>query len=152
MKLVARKKYVSLWFIPVVLFSFWAIKTQRPGKAVEVKYYSEGLLGQILVADVFGDQNQKSNERLLYDEPHGQTWVDAETHKSIWDYVGYVKSICSKLPEKADALILGLGGGTVANIFENNLGFNVDAVELDRAVPDVARDYFALKPQSKRDR
>ena len=28
-KLIAQKKYVSLLFIPVVLFSFWAIKTQR---------------------------------------------------------------------------------------------------------------------------
>ena len=144
MQLVARKRYVSLWFIPVVLFSLWAIKTQRPSKAVDVKYYSEGLLGQILVADVFGDQNQKSSERLLMMNRMVQTWVNAETHKSIWDYVGYVKSICSNLPEKADVLILGLGGGTVANIFENNLGYNVDAVELDRRIVDVARDYFAL--------
>ncbi len=74
----------------------------------------------------------------------GQTWVDKETFKPKWDYVYYVKSICSKLPEKSDALILGLGGGTVANIFQNDLGFNVDAVELDQRIAEVARQYFAL--------
>jgi len=136
-KLIARKKYASLWFTPFVLFSFWATKTQQPGKTVEVEYYSEGLLGQLLVANV-------SHDRLLFVNRIGQTWVDTETHKSIWDYVDYVKSSCSKFPEKSDALVIGLGGGTIANIFQNSLGFYVDAVELDERIADVARQYFAL--------
>ncbi len=89
-KLIARKKYASLWFVPFVLFSLWATKTQQPGKTVDVQYY------------------------------------------------------CSKLPEKSNALILGLGGGAVANIFQNSLGFNVDAVELDERIAEVARQYFPL--------
>ena len=51
-KLVARKQYASLLLVPVILFSLWAIKTQRPGKGVEVQYFSEGLLGQLLIADL----------------------------------------------------------------------------------------------------
>ena len=135
--LIARKKFASLLFIPFVLFSFWAIKTQPPGKAVDVQYYSEGLLGQLLVADV-------SNDRFLFVNRTGQTWVDKETFKPKWDYASYVSSICSKLPEKSNALVLGLGGGTVANIFQNNLGFNVDAVELDERIVKVAREHFPL--------
>ena len=65
----------------------------------------------------------------------GQTCVDKHTFKSKWGDIYYVASICSKLPEESDALILGLGGGAFANILQNNLGFNVDAVELD----DVSR-------------
>jgi predicted membrane-bound spermidine synthase len=136
-KLIARQRYISLGFIPVVLFSFWATKTHLPGKAVNVQYYSEGLLGQLLVADV-------SKDRFLFVNRTGQTWVDKETFKPKWDYASYVKSICSKFPEKSNALILGLGGGTVANIFQNTLGFNVDAVELDRRIAEVAKQYFAL--------
>ncbi len=136
-KLIARKKYASLWFVPFVLFSFWATKTQQPGKAVDVQYYSEGLLGQLLVADV-------SNDRFLFVNRTGQTWVDKETFKPKWHYASYVSSICSKLPEKSNALILGLGGGAVANIFQNSLGFNVDAVELDERIAEVARQYFPL--------
>ena len=136
-KLIARKKYASLWFVPFVLFSFWATKTQQPGKTVDVQYYSEGLLGQLLVADF-------SNDRFLFVNRAGQTWVDKETFKPKWDYASYVSSICSKLPEKSNALILGLGGGAVANIFQNTLGFNVDAVELDERIAEVARQYFPL--------
>jgi spermidine synthase len=143
-KLVARKKYASLLFVPFVLFSFWVIKTQRPGKDVDVKYYSEGLLGQLLVADVSNGSGERLGDRFLFVNRTGQTWVDKEAFEPKWDYASYVKSICSKLPEKSDALILGLGGGTVANILQNDLGFNVDAVELDQRIADVAKQYFRL--------
>jgi spermidine synthase len=136
-KLIAGQRYISLGFIPVALFSFWATKTHQPGKAVDVQYYSEGLLGQLLVVDV-------SKDRFLFVNRTGQTWVDKETFKPKWDYASYVKSICSESPEKSNALILGLGGGTVANIFQNSLGFNVDAVELDQRIADVAKQYFGL--------
>ena len=74
----------------------------------------------------------------------GQTCLDKDTLKSKWGDIYYLASICSKLPEKSDALILGVGGGAFANILQNNVGFNVDAVELDRRVPEVARHYFGL--------
>ena len=143
-KLVVRKKYASLLLVPVILFSLWAIKTQRPGKGVEVQYFSEGLLGQLLVADVSYLGDEKFNDRYLFVNRIGQTCLDKDTFTSKWGDIYYVASICSKVPEKSDALILGLGGGALANILQNNLGFNVDAVELDRRVPEVARHYFGL--------
>ena len=143
-KLVARKKYASLLLVPVILFSFGAIKTQRPGKGVEVQYFSEGLLGQLLVADVSYLRDEKFNDRYLFVNRIGQTCLDKDTLKSKWDDIYYLASICSKFPEKSDALILGVGGGAFTNVLQNNLGFNVDAVELDRRVPEVARHYFGL--------
>ena len=143
-KLVARKKYASLLFVPFVLFSFWVIKTQRPGKDVDVKYYSEGLLGQLLVADVSSGSGEKLGDRFLFVNRTGQTWVDKDSFKPKWDYSSYVESICSKFPEKSNALILGLGGGPMANILQNDLGFNVDTVELDQRIAEIARQYFAL--------
>ena len=143
-KLVARKKYASLLLVPVILFSFGAIKTQRPGKGVEVQYFSEGLLGQLLVADLSYLGDEKFNDRYLFVNRIGQTCLDKDTLRSKWGDIYYVASICSKVPEESDALILGLGGGAFANILQNNLGFNVDAVELDRRVPEVARHYFGL--------
>ena len=143
-KLVARKKYASLLLVPVILFSFGAIKTQQPGKGVEVQYFSEGLLGQLLVADVSRYRGEKFNHRYLFVNRIGQTCLDKDTFTSKWGDIYYVASICSKLPEKSDALILGMGGGAFANLLQNNVGFNVDAVELDRRVPEVARHYFGL--------
>jgi predicted membrane-bound spermidine synthase len=144
LKLVTRRKYASLLFVPCVLFSFWAIQEQRPGKEIEVKYYSEGLLGQLLVADVSNDGGQKLDERYLFMNRIIQTGLDKKTAKPKWNYIYYAFSICSKLPEKSDALIFGLGGGTMANIFQYALGFNVDAVEIDERIATVARQYFAL--------
>jgi spermidine synthase len=143
-KLLARKKYASLLLVPVILFSFLATKTQQPRKGVEVQYFSEGLLGQLLVADVSHYRDEKFNNRYLFFNRIGQTCLDKDTLKSKWGDIYYVASICSKVPEKSDALILGVGGGAFANILQNNVGLNVDAVELDRRVPEVARDYFGL--------
>jgi spermidine synthase len=102
-----------------------------------VKYYSEGLLGQLLVADV-------SSERLLFLNRIIQTGTDITTANPKWDYVYFAYSLCSKLPEKSDALLLGLGGGTIANVFQNKLRFNVVGVELDERMAEVARQYFGL--------
>ena len=143
-KLVARKKYGSLLLVPAVLLSFGAIKTQQPGKGVEVQYFSEGLLGQLLVADLSHLRDEKFNHRYLFVNRIGQTCLDKDTLESKWGDIYYVASICSKLPEKSDALILGVGGGAFANLLQNNVGFNVDAVELDRRIPEVARHYFGL--------
>ena len=138
------KKYAALLFVPCVLFSFWSIQRQRPGKEIEVKYYSEGLLGQLLVADESNDGGQTLDERNLFMNRIIQTGLDKKTGKPRWDYIYYAFSICSKLPEKSDALIFGLGGGTMANIFQYALGFTVDAVEIDERIATVARQYFAL--------
>jgi spermidine synthase len=143
-KLVARKKYASLLLVPVILFSFRAIKTQQPGKGVEVQYFSEGLLGQLLVADLSNYKDQKFNDRYLFVNRIGQTCLEKDTLESKWGDIYYLASICSKFPEKSDALILGVGGGAFTNLLQNNLGFKVDAVELDRRVPEVARHYFGL--------
>lgn len=143
-KLVARRKYISFLFLLFVVFSFWAIRTQRPGKTVEVRCYSEGLLGQLLVADMSRYKGQKVNDRVLFINRIAETYVDKETFNSKSDYPACVSAICSKLPEKSNALILGLGGGTIASSFENQLGFNVDAVELDQRIAKVAREQFAL--------
>jgi spermidine synthase len=142
--LIARKNYASLLFVFVALFSFWAIKTQRPGKDVEVRYYSEGLLGQLLVADVSTHHGQKVNDRVLFVNRIGQTYVDKATFSSRFYYPSYSAVVCSRFPQGSDALVLGLGGGSIANAFQTRLGFNVDAVELDQRVAELAREQFSL--------
>ena len=89
-------------------------------------------------------RDEKFNDRLLFVNRIGQTHIDKDTFKSKWGDIYYVASVCSKFPEKSDALILGVGGGAFANVLQNNLGLNVDAVELDRRVAEVARHYFGL--------
>jgi spermidine synthase len=101
-------------------------------------------LGQLLVAEVSSYLGHKVNDRFLLINRIGQTHVDQNTFNPKWDYVYYISNVSSKLPPKSNALILGLGGGTIANIFEKYLMFHVDAVDLDQRIAEVGRQYFGL--------
>lgn len=146
-KLISGKKYLSLFFIVFVLLSWSLKKTVQSSTNVEVQYYSEGLLGQVLVADLYGDnENHKtaSADRMLFVNRIGETAVDKNTGIPRADYIIYVSSIVSNFPEHSKALLLGLGGGSIANLLQNNSKFNVDAIELDERVAEVSREYFSL--------
>ena len=146
-RLLLQKKYISLLFILFVILSFPASKTERSTPGVQVQYYSEGLLGQVMVADVFNhgsaDSTIKTNDRILFVNRMGQTFVDRQTGNTKFQYINFAFSVASKLPQNSNALLLGLGGGSVANML-SNLKFNVDAVELDERIANVATDYFGL--------
>jgi hypothetical protein len=51
--LLGQKQYISLLFPVLVLLSFSARIPQQSTADVKIQYYSEGLLGQVLVADVY---------------------------------------------------------------------------------------------------
>jgi hypothetical protein len=52
---------------------FWGNQDSAPGKGVEVQYFSEGLLGQLLVADLSYLGDEKFNDRYLFVNRIGQT-------------------------------------------------------------------------------
>ncbi|MFB6306954.1 MAG: spermidine synthase, partial [Flavobacteriales bacterium] len=62
---------------------------------------------------------------------------------SIWDYVNRIAFYSSIKKEGAKTLICGLGGGILAKEFDN-MGFDVDVVELDPDMKPIARKYFHL--------
>ncbi len=142
--LISRKKYFSLVFIAVIILSFAAKKTTETTDNIDVRYYAEGLLGQVLVADVNKFDTVKQNYRLLLVNRIGEAQIDRKTGMTLWEYPYYVTSLCSKLPEKSNALMLGLGGGQIPNML-NFMKLNVDVVELDQRIVDVAQDYFYLR-------
>ena len=74
----------------------------------------------------------------------GEAQIDITTGATKWDYPNYVSSLCSKLPAGANILMLGLGGGQIPNMLRTYLKFNVDVVELDQRIVDVAQNYFYL--------
>jgi spermidine synthase len=114
---------------------------------VHVKYFSEGLFGQVLVADILKNATgEKTNDRILFINRMGQTVVDMNTNNPKWNYITFTIALASKLPEKAKALVLGLGGGSVANVLQSHLKFSVDAVELDDRIAGIAGKYFFLNP------
>ncbi|HOW30266.1 MAG TPA: fused MFS/spermidine synthase, partial [Bacteroidales bacterium] len=104
-------------------------------------------LGQVMVADLFRDETgQPLNERVLFINRRGHTIISRPGNVSRWDYVHYAEVIASRYPKNSKALMLGLGGGTLASALVEHLGFTVDAVELDSRIANVASEFFSLHP------
>ena len=143
-KLISKKKYISLLFVAVLLCAVFTKKVSATGPDAEVLYYSEGLLGQVLVADVNKYDTTRVNDRVLLVNRIGEAQINRSNGFTKWDYPNYVASICSKKPEGSKALMLGLGGGVIPNLLHNFMKFNVDVVELDERIAEVAQNYFFL--------
>ena len=135
-------KAIALTYPVILLIGFLSTKTRTPRSNVKVLYNSEGLLGQVMVADAIlpGQSN-----RVLFVNRMGQTFIDLNTGKSRWSYVDYVTSLCSGYPEKSKVLLLGLGGGSLASNLAGILGYDLTTVELDQRMGMLGKEYFGLQ-------
>jgi len=62
-----------------------------------------------------------------------------------FEYPGFFHIALAIQPKAARTLVIGLGGGTVVKrMWRDYPAMHIDAVELDPAVVEVAREYFAL--------
>ncbi|HIA10616.1 MAG TPA: hypothetical protein EYN69_00895 [Flavobacteriales bacterium] len=139
--LLSKGKMIAASYLVVILFSLLSMRQEKTRSAIKVLYQSEGLMGQLMVVDMKYNQGY---ERALFVNRMGQTIVDMRTGKSKWSYVDYLTSVASKLPEGAEVLLLGLGGGTTANQLSSILNLNVTTVDLDARMPHLAAKYFAM--------
>jgi predicted membrane-bound spermidine synthase len=148
LKLLSQKKYAALLFVVFLLFSLSQRNVPASSANVKILTYSEGLLGQVLVADVSKTAaGNPANDRVLFVNRMGQTIFDTYTGDARLSYVPFAASAASKLPANAKALLLGLGGGSMANVLQNGLKLSVDAVELDGRIVKAAQAYFYLNPK-----
>jgi len=128
-----------------ILFAFIGVSTQLLKPTVSTKnshirvlHMSDGLMGQILVAD---DLN--TEKRSLMINNISQTFMHIPSGRSQWRYVHRIALYASIMPEGSSALLCGIGGGNVVNEL-SLLGFNVDAVDLDKRMAFVAASYFNM--------
>jgi len=107
-----------------------------------VLYQSEGLLGQVIVSQFERALDDTVHPLMvLFVNRHPQTTSDPQTGYSSLPYVHGVSTIASIKPSGSKALILGLGGASVADEFLR-LGFEVEGCELDERISHVAKTYF----------
>jgi len=149
--LIANNKFISFAFLIVIFIPFSQLKKNNehvPG--FKVLYENEGVFGQVKVLDHnFGTltRGQKYGRGLLVNNTC-QTILDIENPTySLWDYAFFFPNAASIYPKGSDALILGLGGGTLLKQY-NRLGFNTDVVELDERIKEVSIDYFNVDPNA----
>lgn len=153
--LLKKKESSPILFLLLALWSFSNAKNQKVNAVIDVVYTSEGLLGQIMVLDFpndlyYGDSTKSGEKsRWLYVNRVSQTMDDphADLSKNEERYFTYVYRIAEVLdtfsPHRRNVLLLGLGGGSVAKHL-SQMGFAVDACELDARIADVAKRYFEL--------
>ncbi|MFM2285559.1 MAG: hypothetical protein RLZZ543_1056 [Bacteroidota bacterium] len=117
---------------------------------IDVLYQKEGILGQVLVADIpVMHHDSVQYERTLFVNRIIQTSYNIRNKKyNDHAYFNVTGDVLSMFPKESDMLLLGLGGGVLAQDAINR-GMNVDAVELDERIIEVSHKYFGLSDDVK---
>ena len=148
-----KKKWMNYFFLGIVGLSvihFFIDFSEKNNSEITVLEHTEGLNGQLMVTE--RKVNDNEFQRTLFINRMGQTKITVKDNSSIqsnWSYPAIIKSLSSIYGRsKKDALVLGLGGGIVPLFLSDkaNLNFQVDAVELDQKIIDIAKDHFYLPP------
>jgi len=145
--LVIKKKsklsaFILLLVISIALYGFANSKGNR-----FTIFKSEGILGKLEIRDEPSYSNESIIIRKLLINNTIQTEMQLESRQSVSDYVKLVEKNGLYFP-KGKALILGLGGGVVANMFQK-YHYAVTAVEFDNRIIDMAKQFFFLNDSVK---
>jgi hypothetical protein len=104
-QLIRQKKIFGWIFLPLAIFSLLMTRQVQNTPGVEVQYYSEVLLGQVMVADVKADRASREgknlNGRMLFVNRMGQSQVDLTSGATHWNYLIFTSAISSVLPENS---------------------------------------------------
>jgi len=129
-------------FVLLILFLASSKTFSDADVAGKFHYRGEGVLGQITVVET----RTAPAIRTLFLNQIPQTQVyPADLPASIWRYPHRIAMISSMKPKNSKALLVGLGGGSIAMELKS-MGFSVDAIEYDKRVPELAEKYFGFDP------
>ncbi|MCB0704527.1 MAG: fused MFS/spermidine synthase [Saprospiraceae bacterium] len=144
--LLRRKEWKTLLIVPFFLFAL--INTNQrisEAHAPELKYHSEGVMGQIKVIDLPMEISDTAmTGRCLVINNSIQTVQILENPElDFYPYTYYIPKFAEAFPKGGKALILGMGGGTLVRRL-SKLGFDLDVVEIDGRLKEVAIAHFGL--------
>lgn len=148
---ITKKKRIPIISSILLLVAILAIQpSEKISKYTRVVYSSVGVLGEWTVLD-FGDwKNEENNEieRRLLLNGIDQTYTQIGFEPlSLWHYPHKLAAYSSMKPAGSKALLLGMGGGSIA--FELlAMGLELDIVELDERLEYIAEEYFNYDPNS----
>ncbi|NQY68435.1 MAG: fused MFS/spermidine synthase, partial [Flavobacteriales bacterium] len=124
-------------------------KVPFDGRRFETLMKTSGFLGELKIMDLKINQHEIGLQTLrsLYVNNIKQTNIIVEQRISDWFYLHMMSSMASLKPAGSNALLLGFGAGSMADEL-TRLQFNVDAVEYDERLPQIARDYFFFEDRN----
>jgi spermidine synthase len=139
--LAGRSKTVALALgLALLACGIWLWESAAPNPAhrsAEVRAIVQSPYGELRVVDMDG-------ARYLLIDGGIHTMADPATFEPFHPYVHVLESTRQLFANSGDMLLIGLGGGSVVKQFAAN-GWNIDAVEIDRAVIRLAYEYFGLR-------
>lgn len=147
--LIYFKQYNDLlllsFFIPV---GYYIFKTDNTSE-YKILYQKEGVLGQVKIVEhpYITKQNDTVNVRAMLVNNTAQTITNLnKPGEDLWDYAYYFPAAASIFPKGSKALLCGLGGGTIVRQFQN-LGFEIEVVEIDERIKETAIDFFDVSKE-----
>lgn len=125
----------TLVFIVELIFSMKVYSNSN-----HALYSRNGIMGEIEVIDLM---KPSGKVRQLLINQIVQTEMNLSTKNSSLDYIKMIDTTVAAQTQTKNALILGMGGGMVANLIERK-NYKVDAVEFDYRIIEAAKEYFFL--------
>ncbi len=107
-----------------------------------VVFSEHGLLGEISIKQY---KNNNITVRSLLINDVVQTEMDCTTGLSVSKYTSILDSLIPEGRKDENTLVLGLGGGLVANMLQKK-NYSVEGVEFDNRIIAAAKTYFNLHP------
>ncbi|MCE3295399.1 MAG: hypothetical protein K0R65_1113 [Crocinitomicaceae bacterium] len=136
----------ALITLVVIIVGFQLFQEGEEEKFFKNIRHSEGLMGQIRVVD----QSYIGTEtvyRLLVINGIPQTIIfKIPQAVSFWQYVHRI-SMTASLKKGKKALLLGMGGGSIANELQK-LDYKLDIVDIDERMYGFSQEYFYFKPKA----
>lgn len=112
-------------------------------KNTEIIYQSDGIMGELKVVDRMYGGGKTYREMMVNNI--SQTIMDKQNPSvSYWNYVGVLTYNLESYSKGKKVLLLGLGGGTLYKQLQQK-GFDVDVVEIDARIEQVAKKYFYIE-------
>lgn len=112
----------------------------KPIEGFTVRSDAESLYGWVRVVD-----DERHGFRLLLSDASVISAIDLKQSRSLLGYQEILGLLPVIHPDAARALLIGLGGGQVAQDFKSQ-GIMTDTIEIDPAVADAARRWFHFEP------
>lgn len=141
-----RRMIFGTIFLLVVVLQGAKVLSHGQGNSTlyDIVYRSEGLLGQLKVLDEYYPEDDIWDRSMLVNGIP-QTFIARNSAESYWYYVHMLSTLAKVKPAGSKVLLLGFGGGSLAREL-SNYGHNIDAVEIDDRMWELAQDYFQYDP------
>ena len=135
---------ILFYFKESYLNHFTAVKNKQNNEFT-ILYEKPSFYGNYKVVGLKPHNQNKITQYVLYQNGLSQNGMDSSGH-SIYAF-NYVLGALSQLSNIGNALVLGLGAGTMSEKLSSK-GFKIDAVDIDPITLDIAKNFFRYKPKN----